>query len=157
MKKLFALLFISMISGNDNGPRSRRFRALLCLKGRTARRWSIGERIRNRYQHHHRRRRTFYFKKEIPEKAQRIRVKYIGMQPKDVKIRPIMNVTLDLEKNWHFYTSRGWSHGYNLENNNEDIYGGNNHLYIQGGVGLNYNFSTYFFIAAFCQCGGQRL
>lgn len=39
--------------------------------------------------------------KEIPEKAQRIRVKYIGMQPKDVKIRPIMNVTLDLEKNWH--------------------------------------------------------
>lgn len=83
--------------------------------------------------------------KEIPEKAQRIRVKYIGMQPKDVKIRPIMNVTLDLEKKLAFFIQAGVGvSGYNLENNNEDIYGGNNHLYIQGGVGLNYNFSTYF-------------
>lgn len=69
-----------------------------------------------------------------------------------------MNVTLDLEKKLAFFIQAGVGvSGYNLENNNEDIYGGNNHLYIQGGVGLNYNFINLFFIAAFCQCGGQRL
>lgn len=108
MKKLFALLFISMISGmimaqipevsgtivfkKDGQPVVG---ALVSVLGTDI---STITDVDGRF--------TL---KEIPEKAQRIRVKYIGMQPKDVKIRPIMNVTLDLEKNWHFYTSRGWS------------------------------------------------
>ena len=144
MKKLFALLFISMISGmimaqipevsgtivfkKDGQPVVG---ALVSVLGTDI---STITDVDGRF-----------ILKEIPEKAQRIRVKYIGMQPKDVKIRPIMNVTLDLEKKLAFFIQAGVGvSGYNLENNNEDIYGGNNHLYIQGGVGLNYNFSTYF-------------
>ena len=40
-----------------------------------------------------------------------------------------MNVTLDLEKKLAFFIQAGVGvSGYNLENNNEDIYGGNYHL-----------------------------
>ena len=91
MKKLFALLFISMISGmimaqipevsgtivfkKDGQPVVG---ALVSVLGTDI---STITYVDGRF-----------ILKEIPEKAQRIRVKYIGMQPKDVKIRPIMNV-----------------------------------------------------------------
>lgn len=145
MKKLFALLFISMISGmitaqipevsgtilfkKDGQPVVG---ALVSVLGTNL---STITDVEGRF--------TL---KDIPEKAQRIRVKYIGMQPKDVKIRPVMNITLDFEKKLSFFVQAGVGvSGYNFSaDNDENIYEGNNHLYIQGGVGLNYNFSTYF-------------
>ena len=63
MKKLFALLFISMISGMIMAQIPEVSGTIVFKKDGAARRWGIGERIRNRYQHHHRRRRTFYFKR----------------------------------------------------------------------------------------------
>ena len=64
----------------------------------------------------------------------------------------------DLEKKLAFFIQAGVGvSGYNLENNNEETSMEATIIYTSGRSRLNYNFSTYFFIAAFCQCGGQRL
>lgn len=140
MKKLFALLFISMISGMIMAQTPEVSGTILFKKdgqpvvGALVSVLGTNLSTITDVDGH-------FTLKDIPEKALRIRVKYIGMQPKDVKIRPVMNISLDFEKKVAFFIQAGvGASGYNLSGDSDE----DSHLYIQGGIGINYNFSTYF-------------